>query len=74
MLKKYRIKKGYTLEQLAELCNISWRNLYRIENGKLNTAKFETIKKIIQVLEIKDSDIIKLIRDVNLVDKEKSNN
>ena len=45
MLKEYRLKKGYSLEKLAELCNISWRNLHRIENGKINEAKFETIKK-----------------------------
>lgn len=63
MLKEYRLKKGYTLEQLAELCEISWRNLYRIENGKLNQAKFETIKKIIKILEINDNDILKLIKE-----------
>ncbi len=63
MLKEYRLKKGYTLEQLAELCEISWRNLYRIENGKLNQAKFETIKKIIKILEISDNDILKLIKE-----------
>ena len=63
MLKEYRLKKGYTLEQLAELCQISWRNLYRIENGKLNQAKFETIKKIIKILEINDNDILKLIKE-----------
>lgn len=63
MIKEYRIKKGYTLEQLAEMCNISWRNLQRIENGKLNTAKFETVKKLIIKLEINDEDIIKLIRN-----------
>lgn len=63
MLKEYRLKKGYTLEQLAELCEISWRNLYRIENGKLNQTKFETIKKIIKILEISDNDILKLIKE-----------
>ena len=63
MLIEYRLKKGYTLEQLAELCEISWRNLYRIENGKLNQAKFETIKKIIKILEISDNDILKLIKE-----------
>lgn len=64
MLKDYRIKKGYSLEKLAELCNISWRNLHRIENGKINEAKFETIKKLINVLEISESDIIKIIREL----------
>lgn len=63
MLKEYRIKRGYSLEKLAELCDISWRNLQRIENGKINVAKFETIKKIITVLNIEDKDILKLIKE-----------
>lgn len=63
MLKDYRIKRNYTLEQLAEKCDISWRNLQRIENGKENTAKFETIKKLIKELDINEKDIIKLIKD-----------
>lgn len=62
MIKEYRIKRGYTLEQLAEMCNISWRNLQRIENGKLDMAKFDTVKKLIRKLEIDDKDIIKLIK------------
>lgn len=38
-LKEHRIKQGYTLEQLAEKCNISWRNLQRIENGRKRNNK-----------------------------------
>ena len=66
MLKEYRIKRGYSLEKLAELCDISWRNLQRIENGKDNTAKLETIKKIIKELNIEDKDIIKYIKKEDL--------
>ncbi|MEE0699844.1 MAG: helix-turn-helix transcriptional regulator [Bacilli bacterium] len=62
MLREYRIKRGYTLEELAEECEISWRNLQRIENGKYMKAKFETIVKIINKLKIDDKDIIKLIK------------
>ena len=43
MLREYRIKRGYTLEKLAEVCDISWRNLQRIENGKIKT--YRTIVK-----------------------------
>ncbi len=64
MLKKYRLKKGYTLEELAELCEISWRNLFRIENGNYLGAKFETIAKLIKILEIPDNEIIKFIKSV----------
>jgi len=63
MLKEYRLKKGYSLEKTAELCEISWRNLQRIENGKYNVAKFETIKKLIEILEINDKDILKLVKE-----------
>lgn len=62
MIKEYRIKRGYTLEQLAEKCDISWRNLQRIENGKDNVARFDTIKKIITTLDFSDKDIIKYIK------------
>ena len=65
MIKEYRLKKGYTLEYLAEKCDISWRNLQRIENGKVNSAKFETIKKILNVLEFSNEDIIKFIKNNN---------
>lgn len=64
MLKEYRIKNGYTLEELAEKCNISWRNLFRIENGKYKDAKFETIMMLIHVLNVSDEDILKLIKDI----------
>ena len=60
MIKEYRLKRGYTLEKLAELCNISWRNLQRIENNP-SSAKFATIQKLIQVLKMDDKDILKLI-------------
>ena len=65
MLKDYRLKKCYTLEQLAEKCDISWRNLQRIENGKEDKAKFETIKKLIKELNVNDKDIIKFIKEEN---------
>lgn len=63
MLKEYRLKRGYTLEQLAEMCNISWRNLLRIENGLYKKARFETVIKIINALNIPDKEIIKFIKE-----------
>ena len=63
MFKEYRKNKGLTLEQVAEACNISWRNLFRIENGSYKNAKFETIIKLVKVLEINDKDILKLIKN-----------
>ena len=63
MLKEYRLKRNLTVEELAEACNISWRNLFRIENGNYPCAKFETIAKLLTVLEVSDKDIIKFIKD-----------
>ena len=62
ILKEYRIKRGYTLEELAEKCDISWRNLQRIENGRDLKAQFEKIKKIINELKIDDKEILKYIK------------
>ena len=63
MLKDYRKKRNYSLEELAEMCDISWRNLQRIENGSWEKAKFSTIKKIINVLKISDKDILRFMKD-----------
>ncbi|MBQ8902542.1 MAG: helix-turn-helix transcriptional regulator [Bacilli bacterium] len=63
MIRDYRLKRGYTLEELAEKCDISWRNLQRIENGKYNVAKFETIKKILLVLNFSDKDLFKFMKN-----------
>lgn len=65
MFKEYRLKKGYTLEQLAELCEISWRNLFRIENGNYRYAKFETIAKLFTILEFSKEDILKVIDEIS---------
>ncbi len=62
MLKEYRKKKGFTLEELAEICEVSWRNLHRIENGHYQHAKFETIQKMLIILEVSDDDILKFIK------------
>lgn len=62
MIKEYRIKNNYTQEELAEIINISPRQLQRIEKDE-NKTKIETIKKIIQVLNIPDEEILKYIKN-----------
>ena len=66
MIKEYRLRKGFTLEQLAEKCDISWRNLQRIENGKYKYAKFETIQKLVKYLDIEDKDILVLMKELKM--------
>ena len=61
MIKEYRIKNNYTQEQLAEIINISPRQLQRIEKEE-DKSKIETIRKIIRVLNIPDEEILKYIK------------
>ena len=60
-LKQDREKCGFTQEQLAEILEISWRQLQRIEKDETKT-KISTLKKIIKVLNIPDEEIIKLMK------------
>ena len=61
MIKENRIQKKYTQEQLAEIINISPRQLQRIERYEEKT-KIETLKKIIKVLQIPDKEILDFIK------------
>ena len=61
MIKEYRIKNNYTQEQLAEIINLSPRQLQRIDKDEDKT-KIETIRKIIKVLNIPDEEILKYIK------------
>lgn len=62
MIKECRLKKGYTQEKLAELINISPRQIQRIEKDEEKT-KIETLKKIIKILEIPDEEIINYLKE-----------
>ena len=48
-------------EKLAELLDISPRQLQRIENGSSETS-LKTLKKLIKVLDISDEDIVKFLK------------
>ena len=61
MIKENRIKRNYTQEELAEIIQISPRQLQRIEKNEDKT-KIETLKKIIKVLQITDKEIIEYIK------------
>lgn len=61
MIKEYRKKKKITQEKLAELLDISPRQLQRIENGSSETS-LKTLKKLIKVLDISDEDIVKFLK------------
>lgn len=61
MIKKYRKKLGITQEKLAELLDISPRQLQRIENGSSETS-LKTLKKLIKVLDISDEVIVEFLK------------
>lgn len=49
-LKALRIKKGMTLEELAELANVSAGYLCHLENGTRKNPTIEVMKKIAKAL------------------------
>lgn len=61
MIKENRIKRNYTQEELAEIIEISPRQLQRIEKQEDKT-KIETLRKIIKVLKIPDKEILEYIK------------
>ena len=61
MIKEYRNLRGFTQEELAEKIDISWRQLQRIEKNEQDTS-VKTLRKIIQVLEISDKDVINYLK------------
>lgn len=62
MIKENRKKKRYSQEQLAEILGISTRQLQRIEKNE-NETRINTLKNIINILEIPDDEILKYIKD-----------
>ena len=61
MIEENRNKMKLSQEQLAEKINISTRQLQRIEKAEEKT-KLTTLKKIINVLEISDEEIIDFMK------------
>ena len=62
IFKEYREKKKLTQEKLAEMVDISVRQMQRIEARECET-KIETLRKLIKILNIEDKDVILLIKD-----------
>ena len=60
MIREYRLKKNLTQEQLAEKLDISSRHLQRLEYEEDRTT-VKTLKKIIEVLDIPNDEILKYI-------------
>lgn len=55
IVRKLRLEKGWSQEQLAELCNLSIRTIQRIERGQ--KPSLETLNALAAVFEIDVSDL-----------------
>lgn len=58
-LKKLRDKKGYSLEKVARLADLSLNTIVKIENGANQNPTIETLTKIAKALEVGVDDLIK---------------
>lgn len=59
VIKYYRAKKGYTIEELAKMVKVSRYTIMAIENKKAYYC-IKTLRKIFRVLEIEEEVIIKM--------------
>ena len=57
-LKKIRAEKGYSLEKVARLADLSLNTIVKIENGVNQNQTIDTLSKIAKALEIKVDDLI----------------
>jgi len=58
-LKKLRAQKGYSLEKVARLADLSLNTIVKIENGVNKNPTIETLTKIAKALEVSVDDLIK---------------
>ncbi len=65
ILKRLRLKRHWSQEQLAQFSGLSSRTIQRIESG--NQASIESLKSLAAVFEI---DISKLTEEITVIDKQ----
>jgi len=58
-LKRLRDKKGYSLEKVARLSDLSLNTIVKIENGVNQNPTIETLIKIANAMEVEVDDLIK---------------
>jgi Predicted transcriptional regulators len=58
-LKVLRDRKGYSLERVARLADLSLNTIVKVENGTNKNPTIETLTKIAKALEIGVDDLIK---------------
>lgn len=58
-VKRLRAEKGYSLEKLARLADVSLNTIVKIENGANHNPTIETLIKVAKALEVEVDDLIK---------------
>ena len=58
-LKKLRHKKGYSLEKVARLADLSLNTIVKVEHGVNKNPTIETLTKIAKALEVGVDKLIK---------------
>lgn len=57
-LKKIRAEKGYPLEKVARLADLSLNTIVKTENGVNQNPTIDTLSKIAKALEVRVDDLI----------------
>lgn len=57
--KKLRAQKGYSLERVARLADLSLNTVVRLESGVNKNPTIETLTKIAHALEVSVDDLLK---------------
>jgi transcriptional regulator with XRE-family HTH domain len=57
-LKKIRAEKGYSLEKVARLADLSLSTVVKVEDGTNQNPTIDTLSKIAKALEVRVDDLI----------------
>ena len=57
-IKKLRADKGYSLEKIARISDLSLNTVVKIESGVNKNPTIETLTKIAKALDVKVDDLI----------------
>jgi len=58
-LKKLRKEKGYSLEKVSKLADLSLNTISKIELGRSTNPTIDTLRRIAAALEVSVDDLIK---------------
>ncbi|MCT3282882.1 XRE family transcriptional regulator [Lactiplantibacillus pentosus] len=69
IIRQRRQQQGITIEQLAEQSNVSISLISRLERGKVNNIKIQSLSAIAETLDLKLADFFRdpLLQSTNVV-------